>query len=129
MHRHSLYTICPSRTRSLSDLTSTLVLLAQLPTTADIREKAAKKCASLVTQSASKWENEGLLLQRGYGLSKRAVLRDVWAAYVGCFDEAETAILRGISTGGPGNDDCSAGDAIADDHGGSKKVRSPPLLC
>jgi hypothetical protein len=129
MHRHSLYSICPSRTRSLSDITDTLVLLTKLPKTDDIKEKVTRNCASLVTQSALKWENEGLLIQRGFGLSKRAMLRDVWATYVGCFDEAETAILGGISAGGLANDESSGRGAIAHEQAGSKKVRSPHFFC
>jgi hypothetical protein len=97
------------------------VLLTKLPKTDDIKEKVTKNCASLVTQSALKWENEGLLLQRGFGLSKRAMLRDVWATYVGCFDEAETAILGGISAGGLANDESSGRGAIAHEQAGSKR--------
>jgi hypothetical protein len=94
MHRHSLYTISSTTTTSLVDLTDSLVQLAKLPTTDNIKEGVCKKCAFLVTQTAQQWVNEGFLRQWGNRLGKRVVLRNVWAKHLRDFDAAETMILQ-----------------------------------
>lgn len=124
MHRHSLYKICPSKASTLSTLTNTLMLLAELPTTDDVRGKVAQECASLVMESALKWVEEGLLLQRGHSLGKRTVLRDVWTVYVGRFHELETAILGEVSAEGRQGSNDSRADSVIEDRGSSKKVSS-----
>jgi hypothetical protein len=104
------------------------MVLAKLPTTDDIREKVAQKCASLVIGSALKWVEEGLLLQRGHSLGKRTVLRDVWAVYVGHFHELETAILGEVSREGRQGGNNSRADSVIKDRGGSKVSSSRSQL-
>lgn len=123
MHRHSLYKICPSKASSLSALTDNIMLMAKLPASENTREKVNTKCASLIIESALKWEENGLLLQRGHSLGKRKVLREVWADHVGRFHELETAIFGVVSLEGQGCDSSST-DVASGNCGGSNKVSS-----
>lgn len=97
MHRNSLYKICPSKASSLSGLIDSIALRASLPTTDATREKLRKDCTSLILDSADKWEELGLLVQRGHSLGKHTMLKEVWASHVSRFDEFESTMFEGKS--------------------------------
>ncbi|KAH6670171.1 hypothetical protein B0J14DRAFT_113950 [Halenospora varia] len=99
MHRHSLYNVCASKAVSISDLVDSLMLRTNLPTTELIRSKLALKCRSLIRESALKWKDGGLLVQRGSGFSKHKQLKVVWAAHENLFEQTATAILGSIPVG------------------------------
>jgi len=93
MHRYNLYNCCVKNCGFLLKLVEAFILRTMLPTTEEVKEIVAAKCTFLIQVSASKWTNEGLLLQHGQYLRKCKTLKDAWTAQKDSLAKAETSML------------------------------------
>ncbi|XMA20315.1 hypothetical protein WAI453_013106 [Rhynchosporium graminicola] len=96
MHRHNLYHIGPSRVVIFSALIDSIVRRTSLPPTEPNKSALASKCSALIHEITLQWKKDCLLIQRGCGFSKHALLKTAWAAQEESFRQTEYTLCRSL---------------------------------